>query len=262
MSRSCGIFSVIEEYIFKLHDSNGLFNTLREIGEKLETLTWKDYFEGLQEQEDCIATWRDTFDDQTPEFGLLNNKYKQFKLAHYELLEKSKSIEPTINLTIAVAKLLEEGCNEKSLDQAHLEFSALMLQQLDFLVQDVAFLQSILQNKMVILIAGDAHCTKIADDLKQLNYTLVAAEQMKRIVIDPRTNVIAVQPTKQFEDAIVKAVEWICGRTPVCKWCGKTTQNLGKTLVRCGRCKQIRYCGKECQAKHWPQHKPVCTAKK
>jgi hypothetical protein len=29
---------------------------------------------------------------------------------------------------------------------------------------------------------------------------------------------------------------------------------------KCSACRTARYCGKECQAKHWKQHKPVCKA--
>mmetsp|Transcript_64481 Transcript_64481/g.97178 ORF Transcript_64481/g.97178 Transcript_64481/m.97178 type:complete len:189 (-) Transcript_64481:114-680(-) len=33
----------------------------------------------------------------------------------------------------------------------------------------------------------------------------------------------------------------------------------GPDLKRCVRCKQVRYCGTECQKAHWKQHKKVCT---
>jgi hypothetical protein len=28
--------------------------------------------------------------------------------------------------------------------------------------------------------------------------------------------------------------------------------------VRCGGCKQVRYCGADCQKNHWPEHKKTC----
>jgi predicted esterase len=46
----------------------------------------------------------------------------------------------------------------------------------------------------------------------------------------------------------------------VCSGCGKTIANeRGKvTLQRCSRCAIVRYCNRECQLKHFPQHKQVC----
>ena len=40
---------------------------------------------------------------------------------------------------------------------------------------------------------------------------------------------------------------------------GKCAQcsNLGD--LRCGKCKQVHYCSKECQKAHWATHKQTCT---
>ena len=35
-----------------------------------------------------------------------------------------------------------------------------------------------------------------------------------------------------------------------------------KCRRRCSRCRSERYCGRECQVKHWPGHKEACNAKK
>ncbi|GAB7326879.1 hypothetical protein MBLNU13_g10804t2 [Cladosporium sp. NU13] len=32
----------------------------------------------------------------------------------------------------------------------------------------------------------------------------------------------------------------------------------GNALQQCGRCKKVRYCGRDCQAKDWKAHKPFC----
>ncbi len=42
-----------------------------------------------------------------------------------------------------------------------------------------------------------------------------------------------------------------------CGGCGKTAT----TLSTCGRCMKTRYCGRECQKKHWPTHKKFCGKK-
>ncbi|KAG2445471.1 hypothetical protein HXX76_000088 [Chlamydomonas incerta] len=43
-----------------------------------------------------------------------------------------------------------------------------------------------------------------------------------------------------------------------CAVCGKDQQADGKSLMKCGACKSVRYCGADCQAAHWPSHKPAC----
>jgi hypothetical protein len=44
----------------------------------------------------------------------------------------------------------------------------------------------------------------------------------------------------------------ICGSCYVCK---KAPESK---LLKCNRCKLMRYCGAECQKKDWGRHKAVC----
>jgi len=34
-----------------------------------------------------------------------------------------------------------------------------------------------------------------------------------------------------------------------------------ESFSKCGRCKAVYYCGRECQKRDWPSHRPNCTAK-
>ncbi|KAJ7746839.1 hypothetical protein DFH07DRAFT_889361 [Mycena maculata] len=45
-----------------------------------------------------------------------------------------------------------------------------------------------------------------------------------------------------------------------CAVCHKTESAEAK-LLKCSRCKEVDYCGKECQMGHWKEHKKVCKAK-
>jgi hypothetical protein len=42
-----------------------------------------------------------------------------------------------------------------------------------------------------------------------------------------------------------------------CETCGKAEDAVvGIAMQQCGRCKKVRYCGKDCQAEDWKAHKP------
>lgn len=44
----------------------------------------------------------------------------------------------------------------------------------------------------------------------------------------------------------------------VCAQCGGGPAAGQERLLKCGRCKGVRYCGPECQKAHWPVHKQEC----
>ncbi|KAK3648876.1 hypothetical protein LTR56_007316 [Elasticomyces elasticus] len=50
---------------------------------------------------------------------------------------------------------------------------------------------------------------------------------------------------------------------PSCEACGKVedTSDGGKAMMRCGRCKNVLYCGKGCQEEDWKAHKQFCLSK-
>eukprot|EP01048_Picozoa_sp_COSAG05_P018852 COSAG05_NODE_2835_length_2585_cov_2.664521_2_plen_302_part_00 len=42
--------------------------------------------------------------------------------------------------------------------------------------------------------------------------------------------------------------------------CYNPTCTADSAPKRCSKCKMVRYCSRDCQVSHWPQHKPVCGA--
>ena len=44
-----------------------------------------------------------------------------------------------------------------------------------------------------------------------------------------------------------------------CEWCGRAPW-WKSGLLRCSKCKQVRYCCKECQNSAWATHKAWCKA--
>ncbi|TFY83087.1 hypothetical protein EWM64_g923 [Hericium alpestre] len=45
---------------------------------------------------------------------------------------------------------------------------------------------------------------------------------------------------------------------PSCGYCRRVTTTVG--LKKCSGCKAVYYCGDDCQAEHWKQHKSLCKA--
>lgn len=45
----------------------------------------------------------------------------------------------------------------------------------------------------------------------------------------------------------------------LCAACGADDKDDGKELSCCARCKDRKYCSKECQKAHWKMHKVICT---
>lgn len=49
-------------------------------------------------------------------------------------------------------------------------------------------------------------------------------------------------------------------RTGGCGVCGEAEKVSGGELLRCSRCKKVRYCSPECQKRDWKRHKVGCVA--
>lgn len=82
--------------------------------------------------------------------------------------------------------------------------------------------------------------------LRQHNLT-AAAQDLKRVVL-------VTAPIDEREEAIgfLRAHGTIHAFDKLCAMCGKTGD-----LLKC-KCKRVRYCGKECQMRHWAVHKVGC----
>lgn len=62
--------------------------------------------------------------------------------------------------------------------------------------------------------------------------------------------------SKQYVEEGVKEIAHL-GTLGECIQCG---QHVGKKILECGGCRMIRYCGRACQKKHWPLHRPHCRS--
>ena len=48
------------------------------------------------------------------------------------------------------------------------------------------------------------------------------------------------------------------GRSSECARCGRARNETGEALHRCGSCRRVWYCGRDCQKADWPSHKALC----
>nr|GAT48226.1 predicted protein [Mycena chlorophos] len=55
-------------------------------------------------------------------------------------------------------------------------------------------------------------------------------------------------------------VRLCAGPVSFCCQCGKCCPKSRGSLDACGKCRLVRYCSRECQVKHWPEHKFECKS--
>jgi GTPase SAR1 family protein len=61
------------------------------------------------------------------------------------------------------------------------------------------------------------------------------------------------QPRGEYFDGLREKFQ----EGPFCSSCGKDAK--GKSLLRCGGCKKVEYCNRDCQKADWPSHKRICN---
>jgi ankyrin repeat protein len=63
---------------------------------------------------------------------------------------------------------------------------------------------------------------------------------------------------KNYSDEIRAALLVPAQKRRRCEQCGTTT--TGQKMKKCGACKTVYYCNRDCQTANWPLHKQVCSA--
>lgn len=64
---------------------------------------------------------------------------------------------------------------------------------------------------------------------------------------------------KTRAEGLLAAVTDVSGSTSLPNQCAKCgTESAATQLMACGRCKAVRYCGRECQVAHFKEHKVLC----
>lgn len=50
--------------------------------------------------------------------------------------------------------------------------------------------------------------------------------------------------------------------TQKCSQCGRGVGGATTSLLRCSRCRSVRYCSRQCQERHWPRHRGDCRERR
>jgi len=97
---------------------------------------------------------------------------------------------------------------------------------------------------------------KVQPDFLRIGEWAGLAPKVVRLALSPLLPEPFVEPTRTQSLAAVDVARIggkMNGKGTVCVACGSN----GPTK-KCGQCKQVSYCGRECQRKDWKQHKPKC----
>ncbi|XP_040582560.1 zinc finger MYND domain-containing protein 10 [Lepeophtheirus salmonis] len=90
-------------------------------------------------------------------------------------------------------------------------------------------------------------------------YVSIAMDQIKNHVEENKQSVLLEESSFILDILNNEAVQELMtgSQSKSCVVCRKpSSRNL------CSVCKSVRYCGRECQAKHWPAHKKSCSLEK
>lgn len=99
-------------------------------------------------------------------------------------------------------------------------------------------------------IETDKPMTLVQEEIPKLEQAIAKSRKKKS------KPVRAAAPTARYNTADYGSE--IVAKLPshICSWCGKVEETV--PLSQCTGCKNIYYCGAECQKAAWPEHKLVC----
>jgi hypothetical protein len=81
---------------------------------------------------------------------------------------------------------------------------------------------------------------------------------MKRPGIPAKKKKPVASTKAQRQETVTPRTDDLSAKKNTCFTCGAKNIGKGVTLSRCGGCQFATYCSKDCQAKDWKAHKPIC----
>jgi len=107
------------------------------------------------------------------------------------------------------------------------------------------------EKKLIISFTGAGdHKIETEDGLKHIKFA-----EIKKIGPQDIRKIVQLQKSGKLEPINLKN---LLDAVHICSYCGAMPQKIKS----CNRCQNVFYCSRDCQVKHWKQHKKTCKKKK
>jgi hypothetical protein len=229
------------------------------IATKTTGVTLSSYFENLEKNLIKLQHLRDSYQANTTAYTIFESFVTRFSQAKTTLASYFTAITHESIVETAFLSLFDSCRTLSDFDKKYAEISTAFNENLYWLYADAFFLHTLLtecskEPHKALIIAGGAHILALLPILKKLGYILI---EEKNAIIDLGNSKQAASASKMkalTQDLQTTLQKYILEETEThCNQCLK----IGK-LFKCGRCKAIHYCSKECQKTDWQNHKNQC----
>jgi hypothetical protein len=247
---------------------SGGINVLYKMLAQMGSTTIATLLQEIQDNLQVIATFRDSYAKNSPQYAVMNNLYENIR-KHSTLAQQF--IQDTLgNNTSVICSHLFLKALEKKQSFGYLmeQFHGWVL-PLNLVIADAGFMMHILKNinnyKRIVIFSGNNHAIA-------LNQCFLNNEALKKelnVSVDFQQGLLATATKtatyygSRFQEQELKNLfaKTFTGDIRLCSYCN-TTENSHKKLLRCTQCKVALYCNTTCQKNHWKEHKTVCAQQK
>jgi hypothetical protein len=215
------------------------------------------YFEIVEKNLITIQNIRDSFSPDTSLYTLFDSFARNFAQAKATAAAYFTHMAPETGLERALLSLFDTCREPIDFLKKYNEIAPIFYEALDWRYADACFLHTLLnvsskEPYTVLMIAGYSHTEKLSDMLQKLGYTVVKEETTIKDLGDGFCD-FSVASAENLTHNLRAIFHKIIVEEPACNLCFKTDK-----LSKCGRCKVVQYCSKECQQKDWAIHKHQC----
>ncbi len=228
------------------------------------SITVKNYLSLLSRRCQEMQDWSCSNGATEREKAFFESRKEEFKQYVDKATESFSSIDNSLYLANIFFRLFKD-------ENTNQEAAELFLENLDFLYADAAFTRRILESQktkdITIFVGGDGHTVKLIGYLQSCGYRLSENERLVGEHAFGATTIKADLLTRFSKSFFRSYYKTVCIVDPfqikgldVNTCSNPTCSNAG--VNRCARCKEAKYCSRDCQREHWREHKKECVSKK